>query len=59
MWVDVADALPSDCLQHRGSADSESFLSGWRGAACWADARLRLGEVDAGVFEHNHVEPAV
>ena len=55
----MAHALPSYCLQRRGSADSESFLSGEYWTVCWADTRLRSGEVDAGVFEDNHVDPAV
>ena len=59
MWECVGHGLPPDCLQHMGSADSESFLSGERWAACRADARLRSGEVDAGVLEHDHVDPAV
>jgi hypothetical protein len=58
-WGPRTDGFPSDCLQHKGFAVPESSLSVERELPVGADAKLCSGEIDAGVFKHNHVDAAV
>jgi hypothetical protein len=58
-WGPVADGLQLDRLRRKGFAGSESSLSVKRELSAGADAKLRSGEVDPGVFKHNHIDATV